>query len=44
MVQVCGEDLKEIAILDNGVSEKHMDMEFILGLMEIDIKVNLKIV
>lgn len=41
MDQVYGEAVKEIHILENGKMVKHMDMEFIHGLMEIDIKVNL---
>ena len=44
MVLVYGEDLKEILILGNGKMEKQMDMEYILGLMEIDIKDNFLIV
>ena len=44
MVLVYGEDLKEILILGNGKMEKLMDMEYILGLMEIDIKDNFLIV
>jgi hypothetical protein len=40
----CGKEPKEIHMLVNGSSAKQMDMEFIPGLMEIDIKANLKIV
>jgi len=41
MDQEYGEGQKVIPILDNGKTEKQMDMEFIHGSMEIDIKVNL---
>ncbi len=44
MVLEFGEDLKEILILANGKMEKLMDMEYILGLMVIDIKDNFLIV
>lgn len=44
MVLECGEVQRETLILVNGNSEKLTGMEFILGLMEIDTKVNLKIV
>lgn len=37
---VCGEELKEIHILESGKMEKLMDTEFILGLMEIGTKDN----
>jgi len=40
----CGKEQKVIHMLANGSSAKQMDMEFTLGLMEIDIKANLKIV
>lgn len=42
MVRASGEDQKEIRISDNGNKEKHKDMGFIHGLMEIDTKVNSK--
>ena len=35
-----GKVLKMILIQESGVHPKHMDMEFIHGLMEIDMKVN----
>ena len=44
MNQACGEVPKETVIQGNGALEKPMVMGFILGLMEIDIRVNLKIV
>ena len=39
-----GEDPKEIPISDNGKMERLMDMESILGLMEIGIKDNFQTV
>ena len=42
MVQVFGEELKEILILDSGGKAKLMAMVYILGLTEIGIKVSLK--
>lgn len=41
--QESGEDQMGILILDNGVMDKQMAMEFIHGLMEIDTKDNLRI-
>lgn len=41
--QEFGEDQMAILILDNGVMDKQMAMEFIHGLMEIDMKDNLRI-
>jgi hypothetical protein len=41
MAQECGKEPKEIHTLVSGNLERLMDMEFIHGLMEIDIKVNL---
>ena len=43
MDQESGEAPKVIPILVSGVREELMDMEYILGLMETDMKVNLKI-
>ena len=43
MDQVSGEGPKVIPILVSGVREELMDMEYILGLMETDMRVNLKI-
>lgn len=42
MAQAFGEEQKEILILDSGDKAKLMVMVYILGLMEIVIKVNLK--
>jgi hypothetical protein len=42
MVLVCGEELVEIHILDNGNLEKQMVMEYILGSMVIGMKDNSK--
>ena len=44
MDQVSGEEPKVILILGSGVKEELMAMEYILGLMEIDMKASLKIV
>jgi hypothetical protein len=44
IIQECGGVFEEILILDNGNLDMQMDMEFILGLMEIVMKVNLKLV
>ena len=41
MVQECGKVRMEILTLANGKMEKQKDMEFTLGLMEIDMKDNL---
>ena len=38
MVQECGKVLKETRTLDNGNLVKQMDMEFMYGSMEIDMK------
>jgi hypothetical protein len=35
----CGEDLREIVILENGISLKHMGMVCMYGQMGIDTKV-----
>jgi hypothetical protein len=44
MDQECGEELLEIHIKENGNSGKQKVLEFIHGLMEINMKGNLKIV
>ena len=44
MALECGKEPKETLMLVNGNLEKQMAMEFTLGSMVIDIKVNLKIV
>lgn len=38
MVMACGKVYLEIAIWANGSTQKHMDMEYINGKMEIDLK------
>lgn len=43
MDQECGKVLRKIHILENGIKEFQMDMEFILGSMEIGMKVNLNL-
>lgn len=44
MVLACGKVRKVIVMLANGEWERLKDMEFMFGSMEIDMKVNLKIV
>jgi predicted transcriptional regulator len=44
MVLECGKDVKVIVMWDSGRWEKQMVMVFMYGLMEIDMKVILKLV